>query len=72
MEAKGLRQITDQDALGATIDEILDANPDKVAGYRAGKTKLMGFFVGQVMRATQGKGSPATVNTLLGNKLEEE
>lgn len=69
IEAQGLRQITDPEALGQVIDEIMAANQDKVAQYRGGKTKLMGFFVGQVMRATQGKGSPAVINELLGSKL---
>ncbi|HWP00900.1 MAG TPA: Asp-tRNA(Asn)/Glu-tRNA(Gln) amidotransferase subunit GatB [Methylococcus sp.] len=69
IERQGLRQITDTGAIEAIIDEILAANPDQLAQYRAGKEKLFGFFVGQVMKATQGKANPAQVNELLRNKL---
>jgi aspartyl-tRNA(Asn)/glutamyl-tRNA(Gln) amidotransferase subunit B len=69
VEAKGLRQLTDSAAIEATIDAVLAAQPDKVAEYRAGRDKLYGFFVGQVMRATQGKANPALVNQLLKKKL---
>jgi aspartyl-tRNA(Asn)/glutamyl-tRNA(Gln) amidotransferase subunit B len=66
---KGLRQVTDSGAIEAAIDQVLAANADKVADYRAGKDKLFGFFVGQVMKATQGKANPAAVNELLKKKL---
>jgi aspartyl-tRNA(Asn)/glutamyl-tRNA(Gln) amidotransferase subunit B len=69
VEAKGLRQVTDEVAIAAAIDTVLDANPDKLAEYRAGRDKLYGFFVGQVMRLTQGKANPALVNRLLKKKL---
>jgi aspartyl-tRNA(Asn)/glutamyl-tRNA(Gln) amidotransferase subunit B len=69
VEAKGLRQVTDQDAIEDAIDAVLAAQADKVAEYRAGRDKLYGFFVGQVMRATQGKANPALVNQLLRKKL---
>jgi aspartyl-tRNA(Asn)/glutamyl-tRNA(Gln) amidotransferase subunit B len=69
VEAKGLRQLTDSAAIEATIDAVLAAQLDKVAEYRAGRDKLYGFFVGQVMRATQGKANPALVNQLLRKKL---
>jgi len=69
VEAKGLRQVTDEVAIAAAIDTVLDANPDKLAEYRAGRDKLYGFFVGQVMRMTQGKANPALVNRLLKKKL---
>jgi aspartyl-tRNA(Asn)/glutamyl-tRNA(Gln) amidotransferase subunit B len=69
VEAKGLRQLTDSAAIEATIDAVLAAQLDKVAEYRAGRDKLYGFFVGQVMRATQGKANPALVNQLLKKKL---
>jgi aspartyl-tRNA(Asn)/glutamyl-tRNA(Gln) amidotransferase subunit B len=69
VEAKGLRQVTDSAAIEATIDAVLAAQPEKVAEYRAGRDKLYGFFVGQVMRATQGKANPALVNELLKKKL---
>jgi aspartyl-tRNA(Asn)/glutamyl-tRNA(Gln) amidotransferase subunit B len=70
VEAKGLRQVTDSGAIEAAIDAVLAAQADKVAAYRAGRDKLYGFFVGQVMRATQGKANPALVNKLLKEKLE--
>ena len=69
IEAKGLRQVSDTDTLQAAIAKVLTANPDKVEAYRGGKEKLLGFFVGQVMRATQGKANPQMVNTLLRQKL---
>jgi aspartyl-tRNA(Asn)/glutamyl-tRNA(Gln) amidotransferase subunit B len=69
VEAKGLRQVTDSGAIEAAIEAVLAANTDKVAEYRAGRDKLYGFFVGQVMRATQGKANPALVNELLQKKL---
>lgn len=70
IEAKGLKQITDSAAIEPIIDEIITANPGQVEQFRAGKEKLMGFFVGQVMKATQGKASPAEVNRLLQTKLK--
>jgi len=65
----GLKQITDTGAIEAMIDEILANNEDKVAEYRAGKEKLFGFFVGQVMKASKGKADPKLVNELLRKKL---
>jgi aspartyl-tRNA(Asn)/glutamyl-tRNA(Gln) amidotransferase subunit B len=67
--AKGLRQVTDLAAIEAAIDTVLAAQADKVAEYRAGRDKLYGFFVGQIMRATQGKANPALVNQFLKKKL---
>jgi aspartyl-tRNA(Asn)/glutamyl-tRNA(Gln) amidotransferase subunit B len=69
VEAKGLRQVTDSSAIEAAIDAVLTAQAEKVAEYRAGRDKLYGFFVGQVMRATQGKANPTLVNELLKKKL---
>ncbi len=69
VEKKGLRQVTDETAIAAAIDAVLAREADKVAEYRAGRDKLYGFFVGQVMRATQGKANPALVNELLKKKL---
>jgi len=66
---KSLRQVTDSGAIEAVIGAVLAAHADKVAEYRAGRDKLYGFFVGQVMRATQGKANPALVNELLQKKL---
>ena len=69
VEAKGLRQVSDQGAIEAAIDAVLAAQADKVIEYRAGRDKLYGFFVGEVMRATQGKANPGLVNQLLKRKL---
>ena len=66
---KGLRQVTDTGAIEQAIASVMAANADKVAEYRGGKDKLFGFFVGQVMKATQGKANPAAVNDLLKKKL---
>jgi len=70
VERKGLRQVTDPVAIEAKIAEIMAANADKVAEYRAGKEKLFGFFVGQVMRAMAGKANPAMLNELLKKRLQ--
>jgi aspartyl-tRNA(Asn)/glutamyl-tRNA(Gln) amidotransferase subunit B len=70
VEEKGLRQVTDTGAIESAIDGVLAANADKLAEYRAGKEKLFGFFVGQVMKQTQGKANPALVNEILGRKLK--
>jgi aspartyl-tRNA(Asn)/glutamyl-tRNA(Gln) amidotransferase subunit B len=70
VEAKGLRQVTDTGEIEKKIAEIMAANADKVAEYRAGKDKLFGFFVGQVMRAMAGKANPAMLNDLLKKKLQ--
>ncbi len=59
----------DSSALESAIDRILAQSPDEVAAYKAGKTKLMGFFVGQVMKATKGQANPALVNDLLRARL---
>jgi len=68
---KGLVQITDEGALAGTIAEIIGQNPVQVAQYRAGKEKVFGFFVGQVMKATQGKANPQVINDLLKRMLAE-
>jgi aspartyl-tRNA(Asn)/glutamyl-tRNA(Gln) amidotransferase subunit B len=69
IDARGLRQITDTGAIEQAIDAIIAANPKQLAEYRSGKDKLFGFFVGQVMKATQGKANPAQLNELLKRKL---
>ncbi len=69
VEEKGLVQVTDTKAIEAVIDEIMAANPDKVAEIKSGKDKLIGWFVGQVMRAMGGKANPAVLNDLLKKKL---
>ena len=67
--AHGLRQITDESAIERAIDAVMAASPGQLAEYRAGKDKLFGFFVGQVMKSTQGKANPARLNELLKKKL---
>ncbi len=69
VEEQGLRQVTDTGAIESSIDAVMAANADKVAEYRSGKDKLFGFFVGQVMKATQGKANPGVVNDILRKKL---
>ena len=71
IEAKGLKQVTDTGAIEAIVDEVIAANPGQVAEYRGGKEKLMGFFVGQVMKASKGKANPGMANQLLKKKLSE-
>jgi aspartyl-tRNA(Asn)/glutamyl-tRNA(Gln) amidotransferase subunit B len=70
IENKGLKQITDTGALEKVIEQVMAANPGQLADYRAGKDKLFAFFVGQVMKATQGKANPAQLNELLQKKLK--
>lgn len=70
VQAKGLAQISDTSALAADIDAVLAENPKEVAEFKAGKTKLIGFFVGQIMRRTKGQANPAVVNQLLAEKLK--
>ncbi|MDY0009049.1 MAG: Asp-tRNA(Asn)/Glu-tRNA(Gln) amidotransferase subunit GatB, partial [Bdellovibrionales bacterium] len=69
VEEKGLKQVTDTGAIEKLIDEVLAANGDKVAEYRAGKDKMFGFFVGQIMKLSGGKMNPAIVNDILKAKL---
>jgi len=69
IESRGLRQITDSAAIERAIEEAMAKNPAQLAEYRAGKDKLFGFFVGQVMKATGGKANPAQLNELLRGKL---
>ncbi|MDX1513318.1 MAG: Asp-tRNA(Asn)/Glu-tRNA(Gln) amidotransferase subunit GatB [Gammaproteobacteria bacterium] len=72
IEASGLRQLTDAGAIEKLVDDVIAANPDQVAQYRAGKHKVLGFFVGRVMKASEGKANPAQVNEILKNKLNEQ
>ncbi len=69
IEKKGLKQITDTGAIEKAVDDVIAKNPKQVEQYRAGKETLFGYFVGQVMKATQGKANPAQVNELLKKKL---
>jgi aspartyl-tRNA(Asn)/glutamyl-tRNA(Gln) amidotransferase subunit B len=70
VEEKGLKQVSDTGAIEAAIDEVIAANPDKLEEYRGGKDKLLGFFMGQVMKATGGKANPGVVNKILKPKLD--
>jgi len=69
IDKHGLKQVTDSGAIEKIIDEVLAKNPQQLADYRSGKDKLFGFFVGQVMKATQGKANPQQLNELLKKKL---
>ena len=69
IEKKGLKQITDDSAIEAIIDEVIANSPNQLEQYRSGKDKLFGYFVGQVMKASQGKANPGQVNKILKDKL---
>jgi aspartyl-tRNA(Asn)/glutamyl-tRNA(Gln) amidotransferase subunit B len=69
IEAKGLKQITDASVIEAVVDKVIAANPSQVAEYKSGKDKLIGYFVGQVMKETGGKANPGQVNAILRQKL---
>ena len=71
IEEKGLRQVTDSGAIEGIVDEIIAANAEQAAQYRAGKEKVFGFFVGQVMKASKGKANPQAVNDILRHKLAQ-
>lgn len=70
VKEKGMTQITDKDAIAKIIDEVLAANVGPVAEYRGGRTKLLGFFVGAVMKASKGQANPDIVNQILAEKLK--
>lgn len=69
IEAQGLKQVTDSNAIETMIDDVIAANPEQLQQYREGKEQLFGFFVGQVMKASKGKANPGQVNALLKQKL---
>ena len=71
VEARGLTQISDETALAAAVDRVLSLNPEPLASYLAGKESLLGWFVGQVMQATNGRANPALVRDLLQRQLDE-
>ena len=71
VEARGMKQVSDAGAIEAVVDEVIAANPDEVARYRDGNTKVIGFFVGQCMKAMRGQGNPKIINELLAKKLAE-
>jgi aspartyl-tRNA(Asn)/glutamyl-tRNA(Gln) amidotransferase subunit B len=70
VEEKGLKQITDTGAIEAAINEVIANSPEQVEQYKSGNEKIAGWFVGQVMKATQGKANPPTVNQMLKDKLK--
>ena len=70
VESTGLKQIDDDDEIERIIDQIISEHPDQVTAYKDGKDKLFGFFVGQIMKATQGKANPASANKILKDKLD--
>jgi len=69
VEEKGLVQVTDTGAIDEVVQRVVDGHPDEVQAYRGGKTKLLGYFVGQVMKETRGKANPKIVNKILKDKL---
>ena len=71
IKEKGLIQISDSGSLEALARDIVAANPKEVADYQAGKTKVMGFFVGEIMKKTKGQANPKVVNQLLSRLLKE-
>ncbi len=71
IDSKGLKQITDSGAIEKLIDDVIAANPDQVEQFRAGKDKVLGFFVGQVMKQSKGKANPGQVNQMLRDKLKD-
>ena len=70
VEEKGLKQVTDMGVIEAIVDEVIASAPDNVAAYKAGKNNLLGWFVGQVMKKSQGKANPAIVNKMIAEKLK--
>jgi aspartyl-tRNA(Asn)/glutamyl-tRNA(Gln) amidotransferase subunit B len=72
VKEKGWVQIQDSSELAGVIDQVLASNPDEVDKFKAGKEKVFGFFVGQVMKATRGQANPKLVNELLRKKLQSD
>lgn len=72
IESEGLQQISDSSEIEKMIDDVIAANPSQLAEYRAGKDKLLGYFVGQVMKASRGKANPGQLNEMLKSKLSEQ
>jgi aspartyl-tRNA(Asn)/glutamyl-tRNA(Gln) amidotransferase subunit B len=71
VEKRGMKQVSDTGAIEAVVDKVIADNPDKVEQYKGGKTGLIGFFVGQCMKAMAGQGNPKIINELLAQKLGE-
>ncbi|MGL4675888.1 MAG: Asp-tRNA(Asn)/Glu-tRNA(Gln) amidotransferase subunit GatB, partial [Wohlfahrtiimonas sp.] len=70
IESQGLKQVTDTGAIEGWVNEVIEKNPKQVEQYKGGQTKLLGFFVGQVMKLSQGKADPAVINSLVEDKLK--
>jgi aspartyl-tRNA(Asn)/glutamyl-tRNA(Gln) amidotransferase subunit B len=70
IESQGLQQVTDSGAIEKLVDEVIAANPEQVAQFRAGKEKVFAFFIGQAMRVSKGKANPDQLNALLLQKLK--
>ena len=70
IEERGLKQVSGRDELQALVDKVIADNPGQVEQFRAGKEKVLGFFVGQIMKATQGKANPQQLNELLRDTLK--
>ncbi|MGH8598735.1 MAG: Asp-tRNA(Asn)/Glu-tRNA(Gln) amidotransferase subunit GatB, partial [Gammaproteobacteria bacterium] len=68
---RGLRQVRDDNAIAALVEEVLAENPEQVAQYRAGKDKVLGYLVGQVMKKSNGKANPQMVNEFVTSRLKE-
>ena len=71
IQSEGLEQVTDDKEIESMIDEVINNNPEQLEQYRSGKDRLFGFFVGQIMKASQGKANPKQVNDILRKKLEK-
>ena len=70
VDERGLGMISDPEVLQGLVDDLLESHPDEVSAFRAGKKKLQGFFVGQLMKKTQGKADPKLANQILSQKLQ--
>lgn len=70
IDAQGLKQVSDTGAIDAWVNEVIEKNPKQVEQYKGGQTKLLGFFVGQVMKLSQGKADPAVINEIVADKLQ--
>ncbi len=70
IESKGLKQITDTGAIEAYVDEVIANNPSQFEELKGGKDKMMGFFVGQIMKMSKGKANPTQVNELIRSKMK--
>lgn len=71
VDERGMKQVSDTGAIEAVVDAVIAANPDEVARYKEGNTKVIGFFVGQCMKEMRGQGNPKIINQLLAKKLAE-